>query len=177
MVAKQSTVSLKWAFPVSCFFACFATAFFPHIRLVPFAPFLALIIMEKKLIHALWIAAACGLFLDLLQYQDHFGLYALGHVLATLVLYKQRRLLFFHKQFSLPLFATLFALIASGIHYLSLIFTGTPPFTSWGWLIADTFSTSLLDGLATALFYSLPFELYHRFLAWKAKRKEEAIAE
>jgi rod shape-determining protein MreD len=161
------------AFFLALFVALFQTAFFPKLRLMAFAPFLALVFMRVGFVRALWLGLACGVAMDLLSSQMRFGLYALNYCLTTLVLYHQKRHFFDDKSLALSLFTVLVASVSTLIEILfrHLPFNGKLIFT-------DVIAMSFLDGAYAFLWFTCPTKLYYliKQIKWRKlifKDKEE----
>ena len=145
---------------LSTFFLLFGTAFFPLVRIWPFAPFLAFLFYRVSFSNALWISLACGLAMDLLSSQFKFGLIALTHAVTALALYGQKKHFFEEKAVALSLysvlisgFLSLFLLIFSSLSEKQIV-------TSVPMLFSDLIIMPFLDGLYTLIGFSLPTSLY-----------------
>ena len=134
--------------------------FFPQIHLFVFAPFLALLIIRKNLLSALWIASLAGLTLDLLSSNIRFGLYATSFLITILILFKLRNLFFEEKALALALFSTLVAFVFTLIESSLLSFFGHPPPFTLKTLSSDLFLLPLLDGAFSFFWFSFPIKLY-----------------
>lgn len=170
---------LKVAFGLGFVVALLGSALMPGVRLMAFAPFLALVYTRRPFVRALWLAALCGLVMDLMSCQLRFGLYALNYCLTTLLLYSQKRHFFDDKPLSLPLYtffvsgaASLieFGLIA--VFHKSLSLDGKTAFT-------ELLMMPLADALYAFLWFTCPIRLTQHVqrVGWRAalgiKKDEE----
>ncbi len=141
-------------FCLALFAACFQTAFLPHIHVMPFAPFLALIFQQKSFTLSLWAALGCGIVMDLLSNELRFGMYSLNFVLVTLILHRQKRHFFEGSARALALFTALISLAST---LISMLFLGKV-------ILIDLISMPILDALYAFLWFTCPSKL------WKYKR-------
>ncbi len=153
-------VPLWFPFLIALFFTLFGTVFFPKIHIIPFAPFLAILFNRCTFPKSLWIACACGLVIDLLCSQAHFGLFALNYCLLTIALYKQRRNFFEDKTISLCLFTALISSFSTLIQlFLSASFDQGLPL-SWQFIATSILLMPCVDALYAFLGFSLMMKLY-----------------
>lgn len=149
-------------FCLALFAALFATVFFPHSRILSFAPFLAIVYMRKNFATSLWIAALCGLILDLLSSQLRFGLYSLNFCLTTLLVYHQKRHFFDDKPLALSLFTALISCISSAVLlFLVCIFDKTFPF-NWTLIVSDLIGMSIIDAIYAFFWFTCLIKLYYQ---------------
>jgi rod shape-determining protein MreD len=144
------------AFFLALFIALFQTAFFPNLRLIAFAPFLALLFMRVSLLRALWLGLACGVIMDLLSSQMRFGLYSVNYCLTTLLLYHQRRHFFDDKPLALSLFTVLVAAVST---FIELILRHLP--LSGKVIFTNVIAMSFLDGAYAFAWFTCPTKLYY----------------
>ncbi len=153
-------VPLYFPFSLALFWALFGTVFLPHIRLMAFSPFLALLYNRASFLPALWIATLSGLIIDLLSSEFRLGIYALNYCLTTILLYKQKRHFFEDKPLAVSLF-TFFISIVSTLLQLLLIsmFDRALPM-SLKLLITDLLIMPLADAVYAFLGLSCPMLLF-----------------
>ena len=151
------------------------TALFPALHLNVFAPFLAIVLLQKAFIRSLWIACLTGLFLDLITSHAQFGFYALNFALVAFLLHKQRKHFFDDRPFPLSIFT---ALISSASTLLELIFL--PIFErslpiSTRSLISDLLFMPCIDGIYALLCFYYPACLYKHVkkVGWRRLFKQE----
>ena len=163
-------VPLYFSFALAVFFALFGTVFLPHVHLLAFSPFLALLYSRHSFMASLWIASLCGLAIDLLSSEFRFGIHALNYCLTTLVLYRRKRHFFEDKPLALSLF-TFFISIVSTILQLLLIalFDRALPL-SGKLLITDLLLMPAADALYAFVWFSCPMMLfiYIKKIGWHA---------
>jgi rod shape-determining protein MreD len=153
-------IPLLFPFALASFFALFGTAFLPHVKILAFAPFLALLYNKRTFQSSLWLASLCGLAVDLLSSEFRLGLYALNYCLATLLLYRQKRHFFEDKPLALCLFTLLISVVSTVLQLLLIsIFDKALPL-SGKMLVTDLLIMPLLDTAYAFLWFSCPMMLY-----------------
>jgi len=141
----------------------FSTLFFPSIRLVVFAPFLAVVILRKPLLLGLWAATLCGLLTDLLSSDTRFGMFALSYLIVALLLYRYKTHFFEETKRSIPLFTIFFSLIFSLIHTFLIAFFHEAISLDWKGVLTTFFLMPLVDGLYAFFWFTCPMLLYTIF--------------
>lgn len=170
-------IPLFFPFFLALAFSLFGTVFFPHFRLCPFSPFLAIAYHRRPFIPSLWLSLGCGLILDLASSQMHLGLYALTYCLVTVCLYKQKRHFFEEKPVALSLFAAVISSV-SGLILLLLTFAFDKQFPySWELTLFELFVMPFFDALYAFVWFTCPMKLYAYIqrVGWKKlfKKQEE----
>jgi len=175
----MKNIPLVVPFGLALFATLFTSVFFPHLRLLAFAPFLAIVYMRKSFVTSLWIAALCGLLLDLFSSQLRFGLYALNFSLITFLIYHQKRHFFDDKSFTLSLFTALLSCLSSSLLLLLIcLFDKKFPF-NWTLLLTDIIGMSIIDAIYAFLWFTCLIKLYYQLRqhGWRIflfkKRTEE----
>jgi rod shape-determining protein MreD len=151
---------LLFFFLMSLLAALFGSAVLPGVRFLAFSPFLAVSYYRMSGVKALYLAACCGLIVDLLSCQLYFGLHAVNYTLATALLYRQRRHFFEDKTISFLLFTVIISSVISGIHLLFLALSGSSFPINGRFLFTDLIAISFLDGLYGFLWFICPMKLY-----------------
>ncbi|MBY0528712.1 MAG: hypothetical protein K2P51_00810 [Rhabdochlamydiaceae bacterium] len=156
----MKTVPLSFPFFLSLFFTAFGTVFFPQIRLIAFAPFLALLYSRAPFLFSLWISAIAGLCIDLFGSQSRFGLYALNYCLTTFILYKHKRHFFEDKPIALSCFTAIISSLSTLLQLcLSSIFDQAIPF-SWKFVSFDLLMMPCIDALFAYVCFFNCMKLY-----------------
>jgi len=158
---KNAPLAFPFFLALAAFLFC--PLFFPSIRLAAFAPFLAIVLKRKTLLHALWIAVLSGLIVDLCNSDLFFGFFALSYGLAAAIAYLAR------KWFTLevpPSFAIYTALISALCSLIQLVFLSFPFQPSA--LFSNLFLMPLADGLYAFFWFTCPMLGY---TAWKKRRR------
>lgn len=133
---------------------------FPAIRLIAFAPFLALVFQKKTFLASLWIALGCGLLMDLCTTDVRFGLFSLGYLLTALLSYKQRHLFYEERVLTLSFYATLISAIFSILQFsLMTLFNRSLTFTP---LVAlnNFLLMPIVDGIYAFFWFTCPLFIY-----------------
>ncbi len=163
-------VPILFPLGISFTFTLFSSVFFPSIKFIAFAPFLALLFYRFPLPSCLWIASLCGLLLDLLSSEMRLGVFALNYCLTTLILYHQRHHFFEDKPLSLCLFTWLICLISTPLQWLLTSFFGAPFRFSGKLLATDLFILPLVDVCYAFIALCCPMLLYAHIkkIGWHA---------
>ena len=140
--------------------AIFGTALLPQIRLFAFAPLLAVLYNQKTLIYSLWIASLCGVLIDLLSSDMHFGLYALNYCLTTLLIYKQKHHFFDDKPLALSLFTALISFTSTLIQFFLIAISDQGIPITWKLALTDLIGMPLIDAIYAYLWFTCPMQLY-----------------
>jgi len=171
-------------FLISLFFTFYSGALLPTYTFLSFAPFLAIAFNRYTLPRSLWLAASCGLIMDLLSSLTPFGFHALIYVIVTFCLYRFR-LFFVEKALGLSSFTVIFSLLSTLLErsFLNLFEISLP--LTWKGIVSDFLIMPLLDGFYAFLWFSCPLMLYHllrrqwfRFLFFRKetkKKREEPV--
>jgi len=136
----------------------FFHAFFPHIKLICFAPFLAVLFIQMKATVALWISALTGVFVDLFS-SHFFGMYALVFVLACIFLYRQKRF-FALNPLNLAIYTAIISVVITLIEPVLLFLFEKKVTLSWKWFFTDLIIMPTLDGLFAIIWFAYPIKLY-----------------
>ncbi len=153
-------IPLIFSFILALIGAVFGSVFFPYLHLSFFAPFLALTYHATTLSKALWISLACGLILDLISSEFRFGLSTLTFVLATLLLYAQKKHFFEDKPVALSLFTAAIAAVLTLLQFILVhLFDRGIPFSALT-IVTDVIFMSVVDGLYAFLWFTCPMRLY-----------------
>ncbi|CAM0117152.1 hypothetical protein [Rhabdochlamydiaceae symbiont of Dictyostelium giganteum] len=149
-------IPLYIPFILSLIIAIVNSAIFPHISLNAFAPFLPFVYHALPLRRSLLISCGCGLILDLLSSEFHFGIYALSFVMASLLLYPQKRHFFEDKPLAFSLFTATLSLSLTVFQLLLIsIFDEGIPLSKRS-LITDCLFLPLMDGVYSFLWFTCP---------------------
>ena len=168
-------------FYLSLFVAAFQSAFLLNMRLMAFAPFLAIVFTRRQWIPSLWISFLTGLVMDLLSYDYPFGFHGIIYSLATVLVYRYKRF-FVEKAVGLASLTILVSLVTTGVQTVMMQILGIQIFFKGSAWVIDFFLMALLDGLYAFLWFSCPLFLYNfirrrwfrfLFLRKETKRKLE----
>jgi rod shape-determining protein MreD len=163
-------VPLLFPFFLACFFALFGTALIQEIKLLAFAPFLALLYNRSTFQSSLWVASLCGLIVDLVSSQFCLGLHALNYCMTTVLLYRQRRHFFEDKPLAVCLFTLLISIVSTSVDLLfTALFAGPVPL-SGKLLGVELIVMPMLDAVFAYFWFCCPIilYLYIKKLGWKA---------
>jgi rod shape-determining protein MreD len=160
-------VNLLCAFALALIAAFFGTALLPSVRLIAFAPFLAIVYMRKSFITSLWIACLCGFIIDLLASQMRFGVYGLNYCATTVILYHQRRHFFEDKSLALAIYTALISCVTTALQMI--VFQKGVPF-NLKLLVTDLIGMPILDACYVFLWFTCPIKGYHQLkkIGWRS---------
>lgn len=136
--------------------ACFGTAYFSHVTVVAFAPFLVMVLIRKSLLSSLWIGFLCGLIMDMLASETSFGLYSLNYCITMLLLYPQKKNFFEDKPLSFSLFTYLFSFVSTLFSILCIKFSNSHLAFSLSALLKELFVMPLLDAFYAFIWFTSP---------------------
>lgn len=172
-------VPLLFFFALALVFVLFGSILFPLFPLTAFAPFLAIVYYVAPFPKALWISVGCGLIIDFLSSEFHFGISALSYAITSAILFHQKRHFFEDKSMAFFLFTSL---ISSALTLVQIIFIHL--FDRGISFSLITFLTDLIvlpfvDGLYGFLWFICPMKLYIyiKKTGWKALFKKPAADE
>jgi len=100
-------------FLLALFALFYGANLFPSIRLLSFAPFLSILFLRKPFLFSLWIAALCGLLVDLFTVDVRFGLTALCSAATGAITYHLKHYFYEDKLFSIPLYTAAISAVFS----------------------------------------------------------------
>jgi len=129
---------------------------FPAARLTFFAPYLVILFYRKPFIRCLWISLFCGLLLDLVSSQLHFGLYALSYVATTALLYRQKQFFFEDSLTTLPVMTFFFSVTSTFINGFLVTLLHKEASLSFGWVITDLIFLSIIDSIYAVMLLLIP---------------------
>lgn len=153
-------VPLYFPFSLAFFYALFGSVFLPHVHLIAFSPFLALLYNKSRFVSALWIASLCGLIIDLLSSEFRLGIHALNYCLTTLLLYKQKKHFFEDKPLALCLFTLLISITSTLLQVILVsIFDRALPFSS-KFLLTDFILMPVADSTYAFVWFSCPMIVF-----------------
>ncbi|NGX37574.1 MAG: hypothetical protein K1000chlam2_00730 [Chlamydiae bacterium] len=148
-------------FLLALFALLFSTSIFPFLRLLVFTPFFAIAFQKKTFLQSLWIAALCGLLVDLMSSNTRFGLYSLSHVICAGATYRFRRHFFEESILSIPLYTGLISFTLSLIQTL-LIY----PSLFFSLFFTSCLLMPLADVAYAFFWFTCPLMVYHTVRLW-----------
>lgn len=162
------------SFLVALFFLF--TAPFPTL---PFSPYLAILYRRSSFIKSLWVAALCGVLMDLLTDRP-FGLYALNLTVVTFLFYRLR-IYFIDKPIGLASYTAILSLSTTLFsRILFFLYGQSLPLTFKG-IATDFLLMPFADSLYGVLCFSLPLSLYRlgkrlyfHYLTFREKQRAES---
>lgn len=156
------TIPLIFPFCLSLCALFLGGIFLPTLKLLTFAPFLALVFRKKSFLSSLWIAASCGLLIDLLNTDIRFGLFALAYVSTAAILYRLHPLFFEEKPLSLFLYISLISSVLSISQYVLMnAFSKSIPLT-FPFALTSFLLMPIVDGVVAFLWLIGPLMLYSK---------------
>jgi rod shape-determining protein MreD len=154
-------------------------AFFSWVHLQTFVPFLPFLYARCSRTSSLWIAALCGLILDLLG-SHRLGAHMLAFSVVTLLFYGQKKHFYEEKPLALCLFTWMLSLFLTATLFLFTFLSDAPPLR-WEWAVVDLIAMPCVDALYALIYFSGPMLLYayvhkgglRRFLHRLRRRKHD----
>lgn len=130
----------------------------PHLSLLAFAPFLALVSMRPHLPSALWLSALAGAMTDLFS-DDPIGLHALNFVCVVALLSRLQKLVSSEHPFHLSFFTALLSSLSTAFHLILLfLFDRRVPFDG-KWILTDLLGMPMIDALYAFVWFAAPLTL------------------
>lgn len=160
-------------FLIALVLTLFVPVIFPSLRLLYLAPVVIVAIYQRSVIGACWVALGCGLILDLLYAQDRFGPYTTSFVIATVLIYSQKRHFFADNLITLPIMTFLFSVAASFVQFIYVAAMERSVHLSVAWIFTDLLILPVLDSLVGFVLFIVPSFL----LGYKPRKGEEYFAE
>lgn len=153
-------IPLLFFFALALVPAIFGSILFPLLPLSAFAPFLAIVYYVAPFSRALWISFGCGLLLDLLSSEFHFGVHALTLTCTSTLLFHQKKHFFEDKPLAVFLFTAVISSLSAILMLLFVhIFDRGIPF-SLSALVTDMIVLPFLDGAYGFLWFTCLGRLY-----------------
>lgn len=149
---------------------------YPHLPIVPFTPFLAVLCLVAPLPRALLFATIAGLVIDLLS-NDPFGVTAVSFTLTTLFCYRWRSLFSLDSPLAFALLTALVSFISTQLQ-LALFFLFDRRIGFLGsWWLTQWILLPLFDATFALIWFVGPLMLYkklHRkwLVYWLRKRSQ-----
>ena len=174
------SVPLLFFFGLALIPALFGSILFPFFPLNAFAPFLAVVYYVAPFSKTLWISLGCGLLLDLLSSEFHFGIHALTLTTASAFLFFQKKHFFEDQSLAFSLFSIVISSVSTGLQLLFIHLFDRGLSFSFASFVTDVAILPLLDGLYGFLWFTCPMRLYisMKKVGWKGMfRKPQDEAE
>jgi rod shape-determining protein MreD len=153
-------IPLLFFFALALIPAILGSILFPLFPLSAFAPFLAIVFYVAPFPKALWIAFGCGLILDLLSSEFHFGVHALTLVCASLLLFHQKKYFFEDKPLAVFLFTATISSVSTILQLLFVHIFDRGISFSFAAFVTDIIFLPLADGLYGFLWFTCLARLY-----------------
>ena len=164
---------------ILAFFLSFTALLFqgiaiPHLSILAFAPFVALVSLRATPLKALWLSALAGVCLDLLS-DDPMGLHAVNYTVTTALLFKAKKHFSHDVPFHLSLFTGLISLCSTLLQLILLfLFDRRVPF-SGKWIFTDLIGMPVIDALYAFVWFAAPLALFEKLrriwvVFWLKKR-------
>ncbi|MGR3973429.1 MAG: hypothetical protein QRY72_02490 [Candidatus Rhabdochlamydia sp.] len=153
-------ISLYIPFFISLMMAIINSAILPTISLNAFCPFLPFIYKRYSLQKSLFISCGCGLILDLLSSEFHFGVHALSFVMTTFLLYHQKKHFFEDRALPFSLFSLFISICLTTMQLLILYILNQEILVTQETLLTDYLLLPLIDGAYSFLCFTCPILIY-----------------
>lgn len=139
------------------------TSYFPSLRVMVFAPFLAIVCRQGNLLLCLWLSLFCGLLLDLCNTQLSFGIFSASYLATGFLAYRNRHLFFYDNPLSIPLYTIVISSLFFAIHIFILFFLRQLPSLSLGGVLTNMLFQPLGDALYAFCWFTCPLLIYNLF--------------
>lgn len=146
---------------ISCFFASFILPLsFPEVRFLSFAPCITLALARLEFTYGLWIAACCGMVIDLFSSSLPLGFFALNYALTGTLIYRYRKYFDEESIHVFSLYTILFSFVSTLLHCIlyALIHMHVP--LKGITLVTDLMIMPLLDGGYALLWVLYPLTIW-----------------
>lgn len=167
-------VPLWYPLVLAIVFAIYGPIFTPSLRLAVFAPLLALSFYRLCFVKSLWLSFLCGLVIDTVSSQMHYGLYGITYCITSAICYMQKKHFFEDKPTALSLFTYVIAAVFSlSLLIVSMFFDKQVHMSSKA-IISDVLIAPIFDAVYAFVWFTLPIKLY-TFVstgAWKKYLKK-----
>lgn len=153
-------VPLILPFLLALFVQLYGSLFIGPLRLIAFAPFLAIAFQRLSPMKSLWTGALIGLLVDLSSSSLRLGFFSLTYTLTSWIAYKQKSHFFEDKPLSLSLYTTFISCLASTLQLalLTMSFSRLP--LDLPLVLSDLVAMPLIDGLYAFFWFTCPLQVY-----------------
>lgn len=148
-------------FILALFALLFSSIFFPSLKLLPFAPFLAIAYNRSSFVRSLYLSLICGLLIDLLSSEVRFGFATLSTCMTTAILYRQKRHFFEDKPLALSLFTIVISLVFTSLSFVLVNFFGKSLPLTRKFFMSDLVIMPLIDGAYAFFWFTCPLKFYN----------------
>ena len=146
------------AFILSVVVLYLQSTLYPELPVLAFAPFLALVCLQRPLATALLLCSLAGLVLDLVS-QEPFGLHAVVYALTGFVCFRWRRLFSLETPMQFSMYTALISLVCTTTHVVLLfLFDRRIPFPGRWWM-TEWLSLPLFDSAYALVWFTGPLAL------------------
>ncbi len=161
-------ISIAIPFFLALFAHLYGSIFFPSLRLLAFAPFLAIVFQRFLLLRSLWIAALVGLIADFTSFASRLGFFSLIYTLVAWIAHRQRSLFFEDKPLAFFFYTAFISCVISAIELTLLFSSNNRIFFDLHSLLSDLLLMPLVDGLYAFFWFTCPLQVYTLFRKkWK----------
>lgn len=164
-------LSLWIYFTLAFFFLVMGTAFLPYLRFWAFAPFLAILFYRVNFTKALWISFLAGLLMDVFSSQFKFGLFALNHVIVSILLYGQKKHFFEDKTIAFSLYTALISCLLSAFLIILSSLSEKQILVSAPVILSDLFIMPFFDAIYAFIWFICPSSLYFFLKGYILKKR------
>lgn len=148
---------------------------FPQIAILPFCPFLSLVMLRTSFTQALWLGCIAGVLMDLIS-SDPIGVHAVGYTLAISLLFRFKKHFLYEEPFHLSLLSALFSFTSTLLGLLLLFLFDRRVPLQGRWILTDLIGMPLIDGLFAFVWFAAPLSLSSKLkrmwdLFWLRRKK------
>ena len=160
-------------FVASCLLTLLSAALFPSIKVLPFAPFLVLLLRRTPLLSLLWWAIAAGFITDLFSTQYRLGLSSFCYLAACIILFRFRKHLYEDKSLPFAFMTYVISLVVSLLFSFASLYKGAVVFPNILSFIRELFLSPITDVAIGFAFFFIPLRLYREMKQNRLKKRLE----
>ena len=166
----MKNIPLWFPLSLAILYTLYGSALFPELKLITFAPMLAIVYQRKPYLLALWISLFCGLIVDTVSSQYSFGLYGACYLLTTMLCYHQKKHFFEEKPSAISFFSGLISSVFSFVLIVATYIFQKPVAVSFELTVSDCIISPIFDALYALIWFTVPMKGYSFIMSGKWKK-------
>ena len=172
----MKNVPLWFPLSLSILYTIYGSAVFTEIKLITFAPMLAIVYQRKSFIVTLWISLFCGLIADTVSSQYAFGLYGACYMMTSALCYHLKKHFFEEKPSAISFYSGIISSIFSLILIIITYIFQRQVSITLELILSDCLISAIFDALYALIWFTIPMQTYAYIDSGKWKkflRKQE----